>query len=101
MAMTCPPDVATVLLEILGQGLLQARSAAWAGDAAGAAVEADHVHNLPGLLAHFSPDDLEYYWETERSAYVARSTSDQAAGFAPLWARLRSHVDRLSPTAAR
>jgi hypothetical protein len=90
--MTCPTDVTNILLEILGQGLLQARAAGWAGDAARAALEADHVHNLPGLIAQYTPERLDYYWETERSSYLARATTDQAASFSPLWDQLQSHV---------
>jgi hypothetical protein len=98
--MSCPPDVAAILLEILGQGLFQARAAGWAGDAALAAAEADHVHNLPGLLADYSPAHLRYYWEVERSAYLAHVTPERAAAFGPLWERLRRYVERLIPAAA-
>ncbi len=98
--MTCPPDVATILLEILAQGVLQARAAGWSGDAAWAAAEADHVHNLPGLLADYSPAHLRYYWDAERPAYLARVTPDRESAFRPLWEQLRSHVERPIPTAA-
>ena len=86
--MTCPPDVAAILLEILGQGVLQARAVGWSGDAAQAAVEADHIHNLPGLLADYSPARLRYYWDAERLAYLVRVTPDREATFRPLWERL-------------
>ena len=97
--MPCPPDVAATLLEILSQGLLRARAAGWAGDAAGAAAEADHVHNLPGLLADYSQERLWCYWDVERPAFSDRA-ADRAAAFRPLWERLRSHAERLAPTAA-
>src|SRR5947209_14883588 len=90
MAMTCPPDVADILLEILSQGILQARARGWSGDAAAAAREADHVHNLPGLIAHFTPEQLDYYWTIERPSYLAGIAPDQAAPFRPLWDRLRT-----------
>jgi hypothetical protein len=93
MAMTCPPDVAEVLLAILGQGVLQARAFGWSGDAVRAAVEADHVHNLPGLIAHFTPEQLDYYWTTERPGYLAHARPEQADPFRPLWERLRAHVE--------
>jgi hypothetical protein len=98
--MTCPPDVAAILLEILGQGLLQARAAGWSGDAARAAAEADHVHNLPGLLADYSPARLRYYWDAERPAYLAQVTPERAVSFRPLWEQLGTHLQRLVPTAA-
>src|SRR5262245_28419251 len=93
MAMTCPPDVAEVLLAILGQGVLQARASGWSGDAAQAAVEADHVHNLPELIAHYTPEQLDYYWTTERPGYLAHTRPEQAAPFRPLWERLRPYVE--------
>jgi hypothetical protein len=92
--------VAAILLDILGQGLLQARAAGWSGDAARVAVEADHVHNLPSLLADYSPAPLRYYWDAERAAYLVRATPDSAAAFRPLWERLRVYVERLAPMAA-
>ena len=93
--MNCPPDLATILLDILGLGLLQARAAGWSGDAARAAVEADHVHNLPGLLADYSPARLRYYWDTERAAYLARTPPARAASFQAFWEQLRSHAEGL------
>jgi len=98
--MACPPDVAAILLEILGQGVCHARAAAWSGDAAGAAIEADHVHNLPGLIADYASDRLHYYWEIERAAYLAYANPDQMAAFRPIWDRLQAHVERLAPVAA-
>jgi hypothetical protein len=98
--MTCPPDVAAIVLDILGQGVLQARAAGWSGDAARAAAEADHVHNLPGLLADYAPARLRYYWDVERPAYMADAMPDQAGAFRTLWDRLRFHVERLAPMAA-
>ncbi len=28
------------------------------------------MHNVPGLLAHFRPDQLAYYWEVERPIFL-------------------------------
>ena len=88
--MTCPPDIATILLSILTHGLLRVRAAANSGDAAHAALEADHLHNIPALLQHYSPELLRYYWEVERPAFVAQSNPDSLALFAPLWQRLEA-----------
>jgi hypothetical protein len=92
--MNCPPAIAEVLLDILGQGVLQARAFGWSGDADRAAAEADHVHNLPGLIARYSPQRLSYYWEIERPGYLARALPEQVQAFQPFWDRLRSHVER-------
>src|SRR5437764_105171 len=98
--MTCPPDAAAILLDVLGQGVLQARAAGWSGDVVRAATEADHVHNLPALLADYSPARLRYYWDVERAGYEAHAGPEKTAAFRPLWNRLRAHVERLAPMAA-
>ena len=100
--MTCPPDLANILLEIIGLGVLQARAAGWSGDAARASAAADHVHNLPGLLQHYTPCGLDYYWVTERSAFLAHCPAEWARAFQPHWDQLQKHVERLNtPVAAQ
>lgn len=96
--MNCPSAVAEILLAILGQGVLQARAFGWSGDADRAAAEADHVHNLPALIAHYSPEQLDYYWTAERPSYLARARPEQAAPFRPLWEQLRPHVETVLAT---
>ena len=49
--------------------LLRIRRAAGAGDAELCLIEADHVHNLPQLLANYSPDLLTFYLNVERETY--------------------------------
>jgi len=63
--MNCPNQVAAVVLEILRQSMLNIRSAAHQGDTEQCFQEADHVHNLPSLLASFSEEKLKYYWAVE------------------------------------
>ena len=65
--MRCPTDVATILLDMLSHGLLAIRGA---GNAKLAALHADHLHNLPSLIDHYSPDRLRYYWEAERPGFM-------------------------------
>ncbi len=86
--MKCPSEVAEVLREILGVGLLRIRSAGSAGDAGRCAVEADHIHNLPSLLADYSIDRLRYYWEAERPTFISRCPTEGLPGFDLLWNRL-------------
>ncbi len=52
--MNCPPEVAEILLEILQNGLLRIRMLGWSDAGHRCAIEADHLHNLPHLLTHFS-----------------------------------------------
>jgi hypothetical protein len=86
--MTCPPQIATTITQLLREGLLRIRASGWSGDSQRCAVEADHLHNLPGLLADFSFDRLRYYWEVERPAFMARSAAEDLASYQPLWADL-------------
>lgn len=90
--MNCPRETADILSDILTHGLLQARMAGWSGDAARAALEADHVHNLPRLLTEFDPINLQYYWEAERPCYLDKCDPQWATVFEPLWERLRPHI---------
>lgn len=87
--MSCPPDIAEVIAEILQMGLLRIRAMGWEGDSTGAALEADHLHNLPRLLSDYSPELLRYYWEAEKPAYCNRGDGN-AGAFAPAWERLHN-----------
>ena len=99
--MNCPPEIAGTILEIIQMGLLRIRQQGWAGDAAGCAAEADHIHNLPDVLREYSPDRLWYYWEAEKPAYENQTAGAARAYFDPLWARLAPHVpQRTDPIAA-
>jgi len=87
--MNCPDEIAVVLLEILQHALLRMRTLGWEGDAAACAREADHVHNLPGLLANYAPDLLHFYWEVERKSLM-QSDPKGAVIYATLWERLQA-----------
>lgn len=91
--MTCPPEIATILLDILYHGLLSCRVAGWAGRAEQCATEADHLHNIPALLADYSPDRLRYYWEVERPSYATRCAPERRALWDEHWERLRPLVE--------
>lgn len=65
----CPDEVANAVTDILRRSLLRVRRAAGAGDAALCFIEADHVHNLPSLLANYSEQQLRFYLEVEREAF--------------------------------
>jgi len=82
-------DRRDVYLDIVSRGLLNARAAGYAGDAAQAAAEADHLHNLPELLQHLENEALHaYYWECMRPSYLGESKPEYAKGFSDLWAEL-------------
>ena len=91
--MSCPAEIAEIIAEIIQTGLLRIRSLGWSGDAGRCAIEADHIHNLPGLLTNYSPDLLKYYWEVERPSYLGQTPSDVAC-YERLWSRLSPHAER-------
>lgn len=65
-------------------GLLRIRGL---GDVARCQQEADHLHNLPGLLTDFRPELLKYYWDVERVCHINR-TAPNETGFEGLWQSL-------------
>ncbi len=89
--MTCPPELATMLLDLIETAALRIRAAGWRGDAAACANEADHIHNLPALLRDYSIDRLHYYWSAERPSYLARGGDVRA--FESVWADLNRWME--------
>jgi hypothetical protein len=90
--MSLSPEITQVVLEILRIGILRIRALGWSGDAHRCAIEADHIHNLPALLANSSPDLLNYYLDVERAAFIGQSAdaSNSVEQFEPLWRKLES-----------
>jgi hypothetical protein len=78
---------------MLTTGLLRIRALGWAGEAERCAIESDHIHNLPDLLAHYSLEKLGYYWNVERSSYITQTPGSELAVWEPLWRQLHEHVD--------
>lgn len=69
--MTCPPEIVPILAEILRTGLLKIKSG---GLTIGQAIiEADHLHNLPGLLTDFHSAGLVHYWDITRAGYLSEA----------------------------
>lgn len=66
----CPAAVHGAICDILYTAALSIRAAASAGDADYCAVEANHIHNLPGLLKSYSPEGLRYYLDSEVPRYI-------------------------------
>ncbi len=94
--MNPPPELAAVLRQILEIGLLRARAAGWGGDAAKAAVEADHLHNLPGLLVEHHPGALAYYWNVERPSFL-KCSADGGVSFEEAWSKLARFISTAAP----
>ena len=90
--MTCPSDVARVVLQILQVALLRIHAGGWEGDVSRCAAEADHVHNLPGLQMDYSDELLRFYWQVERPSFMKRCGPADLKGYEPLWAELAELV---------
>ena len=84
--MNCPPDIADCVLDILKFSILNIR--AHPGDARYCDAEANHVHNLPGLLKSYRPEQLRYYLEVERPQYMSEIPEEKRRVFAPPWKKL-------------
>ena len=94
--MRCPTEVAEIVLRIIEAGLLRIRTLAWSGQSDRCAIEADHLQSLPDLLADFSREKLENYWNVERTLYASLTPESQLGGWETLWDRLRPHVELVS-----
>ena len=66
--MSCPRELQTPLLEILYWTVLEVRSCNKEDRYCFAL--ADHAHNIPHLIAKYSPRLLFYYWECERPCFI-------------------------------
>jgi hypothetical protein len=80
-------EIRTVLLNILRIGLLRIRVLGTDGSGEQCSVEADHLHNLPGLIQSLRHEELLYYYNIERSCFLRRTTSNTDE-FKPQWERL-------------
>jgi len=89
--MNCPPEIAAILLDVLYYGILRVRARSDEGERV--FLEADHLHNLPQLIRDFSPARLHYYWNVERTCYMARTTPQEQAPFQELWRVLEPYVE--------
>lgn len=106
--MNCPPDIAQVLLRILNRGVLRIRAFACAKEPKKCFIEADHLHNIPSMLADYRPEKLRYYWESERPAFVQQIAESETTDLVPLWDQLANLMEshgvlshRLTHVAAR
>jgi hypothetical protein len=94
-----PSEVADILREILTTGLHRIRALAWSGDAKRCGIEADHIPNLPHLVAHGGREELADYWAVERASSINQTDAKPLAVWEPLWRRLAVHVEALAASA--
>ncbi len=66
------PQRPQAYLDLLARGLVLLRDSAHAGRIDLCRIEADHLHNVPSLLAERNEGRHEYYIRGERGLYLAR-----------------------------
>jgi hypothetical protein len=86
--MNTPAIVQASLFTILKLGLLIIRSEAERKNSERCAIEANHLHNIPGLLDNFSVDALKYYIDVEAPQYVRESNEQIPEEFRRAWTEL-------------
>lgn len=91
--MQCPDEIAEVLLRILNVGLLRIRKSGSEGHAEECETEADHIHNLPAILQNYSPELLVYYWNVERTGFLATEAGKSSSLFQAEWSHLQRLMD--------
>jgi predicted RNase H-like HicB family nuclease len=93
--MTCPPEIASILLRMMTMGFVRIRYLAH--ESARCLSLSDHLHNLPDLVRDFSPSKLSYYWDVERPCFIRKSVEEDRAAFESLWEELRPLVESKGP----
>jgi hypothetical protein len=89
---SCPPEIAKHLLEILRTGLLGIRMAGWNNEPQACARQADHLHNIPSLIANYSEQELLHYWECMRQEI----TPNERVAFTGPWSELERIIGQLT-----
>jgi hypothetical protein len=85
-----------ILLEIIRIGLLRARACGWDGDADRCALEAVHIHNLPGILLSPKLELLLYYYDTERASFSRKAR--EVNQFDEAWKSLETLLNENRPS---
>jgi len=94
--MRCPEEIEETLLQILSFALINVRAfSSMNEDAKRCGIEADHVHNLPGLIASYSSSGLRYYVNIFVSEYVRLVGADSGTAkmFKPHWEQLGKYLE--------
>jgi hypothetical protein len=92
--MNIPPTIEASLLSILKFGLLNIRYHAERKNAERCAIEADHLHNIPGLLQNFSVDLMRFYIDIEMPQYIREIDGQVIADIRSAWAVLTDWLSK-------
>jgi hypothetical protein len=83
-------DRRAILLDIIEQGVLNARLGAREGDSVASRLETDHIHNLPTLMRTEDERWHDFYWSVERESYINQcKTAAFRSSFLALWSECR------------
>jgi len=77
------------LLAIVERGIVNIRFQCEGGRYELCEAEANHIHNIPGLVQDFSADKLAYYLEVEVPQYVRAIGHPPRGDLLPQWEILR------------
>jgi hypothetical protein len=80
-------EIKRILLDILRVGLLRIRAYGNSELAEACSLEADHLHNLPVLIRSLSREELLFYYNVERPAFLNATTAN-VDEFHQLWDQL-------------
>ncbi len=92
-------ELRRVLLNLIGTGLLRIRMCGWNGQAEHCAIEADHLHNIPGIAINPKIELVSYYYNTERPCFLKRALNTEE--FESDWTRLGEILAEMQSKGAR
>ena len=92
--MQTPPNIQASVLRILKLGLLNIRSYAEGGELERCAIEANHLHNIPSLLDHFSVELLKFYLDIEMPQYVRETNNQVLEEFRRSWIEMADWISQ-------
>jgi hypothetical protein len=87
--MKIPEELQKPLLTIVEIGIVNIRYRCEGGRYESCEAEANHIHNIPGLLRDFSADKLAYYLEVELPQYLREIGNNPRGDLLPHWEALR------------
>ena len=90
-----PDEVRRALLQILYDTLIYIRGTK---NSELSFALADHAHNIPRLIEHYSVGKFRYYWEVERLCFVRAMDrlGEKFGVFQEHWAVLEQHYENLA-----
>ena len=87
--MKIPETLQESLLAIVEMGIVNIRFQCQGGRYESCEAEANHIHNIPGLVQDFSADKLAYYLEVELPQYLREIGNHPRGDLLPHWEILR------------